>query len=1339
MERIPRAASKPSARTRWLVVLLLWQLLALAVDTRASAWAAAVGTDDPHERLVVQARERLRLGAGPLPPFEPFAPVVVVPNGSVGSGRHGTWPSPGVGEDGNWTRVGIEIGALCGSSVIAAGDGHVVDRIDDPGDPHFSSLGYMVLIEHPEDLLGRTLFSLYLHLAAAPPVAIGDPVEGGQTTLGRVGSTGAADACGLHFELRFFAGRFHAEWRNIFGPGDRRQAPELATDWLDPILFLRAFPEGLHRRAAPDASGSIEPDELLRQIDQQIRSIASQPDYLYAIDTPLSAVAVIWMDWMDRLDWRTKRRADYDAAFLATSDALTMERIALERAKRRVAAGELDLAHDLLAEAARLREHGDAWRANALAIYNGHVDRAEHWANVVYQTSKLAFLVTAGVATPFYAATLPANVQALALTVKTIEAMYLGADAFLAWQQDGLAAGVCKTASSLALKLLISEVDLPRVDGEPGDRLVAFFNEHFAGRTLERALSELPFETLPPSIDVTLIAALDSPHFRPVLRDIFGRATTEGLDTVVGRPIDERCQNIVGPVLDAAVAGLRNLSTTPADRLPASPETAAADTEQQPADPPADDLAPPGETAAAAPSMAPPSVLVGDAVLTGRVRDNFGEPVAGAQVRIQGSALEAVTDADGHYVLPYVPGSFQVAISRPGFDPLAFPLHLTQAARFPVETKTILRQPAGSGIFFLGSADWEPLGRCTIEQAERDDLDFGRAGVDRFVVRGTPAIVATPPVARFLDATGSDAPRLSPFGDRVERHYLFAVAPDGTFLREERQAGWPGWWQLTQERGISPYRRVNQYSMEVEWGTMGAGRPVLSAALAPGFYAIVSPEFDRCFLAQLAVSPQAADRATTAGTEVATCSPAAGDVDADCLVGEAERLVSGLPGGAERIAGLRELAHGLGRLGEAEAGLLVAAQFEASADQDRSRLRLISGLIDAGDTEAALAVSEQLTTTWTVDAARSLIAERLAADGSLERARELVAAIDDPRRRTYATLELAEAFAREGRLDEAVDRLHAAMSTERLIDDRGDVRTRAFADLAKLAHRLGQIETMEVAFAAAATGAAAIGAADVAHSSICDEAGCEQLTPDLLAADAFYELAVREAAVGLVEPAVATLAEGDRRARRHSGRFAPEYRGDAVRAVIRAAATAGILRSSDEAVARFGDAVSDARLGFAQALFQRGETRAGRIELEDVAEAMQADLETGAWHLLTVIEELSAIDARDAGEAAAAVAERLFRRQPVTRDTLGIAAAWARLLARLGQTATAEALLQRVARDGALDGAADEVLLVYVQALLALGDPAGAHATAQRLERIATKVQALLEIAEATREPRANE
>lgn len=177
----------------------------------------------------------------------------VVPDARLGELRHGTYPSPGIG---NWTHAGVDLVAPCGRDIFAFADGKVIDAIYNDRDTNFSTLGHMVLLEHPATLTGKPFYTLYLHMQMPPRVKVGQQVNGGKTILGKVGRTGRAFGCHTHFEIRYFNTRL-SNWGNIYGPGDQRGTDYFIQNWDDPITFFERYPIGLTSSEQKPDSGQV--------------------------------------------------------------------------------------------------------------------------------------------------------------------------------------------------------------------------------------------------------------------------------------------------------------------------------------------------------------------------------------------------------------------------------------------------------------------------------------------------------------------------------------------------------------------------------------------------------------------------------------------------------------------------------------------------------------------------------------------------------------------------------------------------------------------------------------------------------------------------------------------------------------------------------------------------------------------------------------------------------------------------------------------------------------------------------------------------------------------------
>jgi murein DD-endopeptidase MepM/ murein hydrolase activator NlpD len=178
----------------------------------------------------------------------------VVPGACPGL-RHGVIVNKG---SATYTHSGLDLTSDCGSPIYALADGMVVDLISTETDPDFSRLGYTVRLKHAATGTGlpagqfpqmRSTVTLYSHMQGPPSVKLGTLVLG-HSLLGRVGQAGESQACYVHFEVRFFNGRFANDpsWNGptaFYGQGDQRANKIFRDSWEDPMSYLARLPKEL--------------------------------------------------------------------------------------------------------------------------------------------------------------------------------------------------------------------------------------------------------------------------------------------------------------------------------------------------------------------------------------------------------------------------------------------------------------------------------------------------------------------------------------------------------------------------------------------------------------------------------------------------------------------------------------------------------------------------------------------------------------------------------------------------------------------------------------------------------------------------------------------------------------------------------------------------------------------------------------------------------------------------------------------------------------------------------------------------------------------------------------
>lgn len=105
-------------------------------------------------------------------------------------GPHQYWDGMGAGRG----HEGQDIGAACKTTIVAAHSGKVIDRSGKS--PEGAAGNYLMIYDGK-----RNQTHVYMHLYNPPAVARGSSVSTGQF-VGKVGQTGRASGCHLHFEIR---------------------------------------------------------------------------------------------------------------------------------------------------------------------------------------------------------------------------------------------------------------------------------------------------------------------------------------------------------------------------------------------------------------------------------------------------------------------------------------------------------------------------------------------------------------------------------------------------------------------------------------------------------------------------------------------------------------------------------------------------------------------------------------------------------------------------------------------------------------------------------------------------------------------------------------------------------------------------------------------------------------------------------------------------------------------------------------------------------------------------------------------------------------------------------
>ena len=159
-------------------------------------------------------------------------------------------------------------------------------------------------------------------------------------------------------------------------------------------------------------------------------------------------------------------------------------------------------------------------------------------------------------------------------------------------------------------------------------------------------------------------------------------------------------------------------------------------------------------------------------VVTGMVRDNFGVPVEGAQINVDGRNM-AATGADGSFRFSYAPGRVPFLIEGDGYVPAEYSLAIARVEE-PLLEIVVQRLPPEPGLWVVGADGYLPVRNCSQIGQPSNVADM------RYLIdKGIPAEVV-PDEAGFVTFLDTGEP-IGGLGTRIAR-----VGANRVFYRTER-------------------------------------------------------------------------------------------------------------------------------------------------------------------------------------------------------------------------------------------------------------------------------------------------------------------------------------------------------------------------------------------------------------------------------------------------------------------------------------------------------------------------------------------------------------------------
>jgi hypothetical protein len=165
--------------------------------------------------------------------------------------------------------------------------------------------------------------------------------------------------------------------------------------------------------------------------------------------------------------------------------------------------------------------------------------------------------------------------------------------------------------------------------------------------------------------------------------------------------------------------------------------------------------------------------------IVGQVVDGFGNPLKDALASIEFTTFTGVTDEKGQYTVGYVPGKFQLRITKAGYTSETLPLEVAVETTFPAAPVTLYRIPDGQGVWIIGESDYVPLPRGKLSFNSKEFPPFSQGKPlfkETYTVTGDFVAIDAGTELAFLD---NDA----------HNQQLFAVAAQGVILSRAKTWG----------------------------------------------------------------------------------------------------------------------------------------------------------------------------------------------------------------------------------------------------------------------------------------------------------------------------------------------------------------------------------------------------------------------------------------------------------------------------------------------------------------------------------------------------------------------
>jgi hypothetical protein len=154
--------------------------------------------------------------------------------------------------------------------------------------------------------------------------------------------------------------------------------------------------------------------------------------------------------------------------------------------------------------------------------------------------------------------------------------------------------------------------------------------------------------------------------------------------------------------------------------------------------------------------------------IDGRIVDNFGKPVEGAEVSIKGSINKVLSNSNGAFVINYAADEFTLQFKKIGYIPHFQQVKMSELKKHSLGNLRVIKSPDSMGVYLQDKDDYKKLPEVILDIIRNEFINNGKVTASQITLNFTPKMVFS------IEKDSVDSECIFVFG---KEHYVL-VEPD---------------------------------------------------------------------------------------------------------------------------------------------------------------------------------------------------------------------------------------------------------------------------------------------------------------------------------------------------------------------------------------------------------------------------------------------------------------------------------------------------------------------------------------------------------------------------------